>query len=134
MFLVDTYISQSLGKGLGIFATFPIKKGTIVWEFIEGMDIRIHKNDLPKLNTVQLKFINTYFWIEGDYYYSSCDHSMFQNHSKNPNVIVAKDKIYINNSELPMIAVRDINQDEELLVDYEEFDDSYSTYKHTLVN
>ena len=67
----------------------------------------------------------TYFWKNNDYLYSSCDHSIFQNHSNNPNSIeLDEDK---------MIAARDIYPNEEILVCYESFDDDFDIYKNTLI-
>ena len=68
-------------------------------------------------------FIKKYFWKEGNYYYSSCDHSIFQNHSTTPNSIPQGDY---------MIASRDIEAHEELVVQYSDFDDTFDTYKHLL--
>lgn len=125
MFTIDSYIEKTQDKGFGVFANEYIKKDTIIWEFIEGLDIKIHKNFIENLNETQRKFIDIYFWKEGDYFYSSCDHSIFQNHSSNPNSIIS--------GSLYMVAARDIQVGEELTVNYSEFDDSYSEYAHTLI-
>ncbi len=125
MFTIDLYIEKTQDKGFGVFANEYIKKDTIIWEFIEGLDIKIHKNFIENLNETQRKFIDIYFWKEGDYFYSSCDHSIFQNHSSNPNSIIS--------GSLYMVAARDIRVGEEVTVNYSEFDDSYSEYAHTLI-
>jgi SET domain-containing protein len=126
MLLVETYLSESSGKGLGLFSKKFIPKDTLIWQFAEGLDIKIHKEKCKLLNGVQKKFIDTYFWREGDYLYSSCDHSIFQNHSDNPNCIgLDEDKI---------IAARDINADDEILTCYQSFDDDFETYKNILIN
>lgn len=124
MFIVDTYIGVSEGKGLGVFTKNPIKKGTIIWEFIDGLDIKVHKNIVNELNESQKAFIKKYFWRENDYYYSSCDDSRFQNHSATPNSIVF--------GENKMIASSDIESGEEILADYSSFDDDYDSYKDQL--
>lgn len=124
MFTVKTYLKESPGKGLGTFAKKFIPKGTTIWEFIEGFDIKVHKSKLKELTILQLDFINTYFWQEGDYFYSSCDHSVFQNHSYDPNSVPQGDY---------MIASRDIQPDEELTVNYQHFDDTFETYKDILI-
>lgn len=124
MFIIDTYIGVSEGKGLGVFAKNPIKKGTIIWEFIDGLDIKVHKNIVDGLNESQKTFINKYFWREDDYYYSSCDDSRFQNHSETPNSICF--------GETQMIALSDIESGEEILVNYSSFDDDYDSYKDLL--
>ena len=124
MFVVETYLDKSEGKGIGVFSKNFIKKGELIWEFKPGLDIKIHVNDLPNLNGVHTETIDKYFWKEGDYLFSSCDLSIFQNHSDNPNSVVF--------TENQMIASRDINEGEEILCNYKEFDDLFDTYKDIL--
>lgn len=133
MFTVDTYLSESIGKGLGVYSVNYIPKGTIVWEYIDGIDLKVHSNKLTELNDIQLKYINKYFWREGDYYYSSPDLSQYQNHSDNINITIYNNDSNIPCSERPMIACRDIQPNEELLVDYSEFDEDYDSYKDNLI-
>lgn len=125
MFTVSTYIDKTENKGFGVFAKEYISKDTIIWEFIEGLDIKIHKDNLEKLNNVQKNFVDIYFWKEGDYYYSSCDHSVFQNHCSTPNSTTS--------GSLYMVATKDIGIGEEITVDYSHFDDSYDDYAHTFI-
>lgn len=124
MFLIEVYIKMTPDKGYGVFTTKAIKKGTVIWDFIEGLDIKVHRNLVDNLNEVQQKFINTYFWRQGGYYYSSCDLSIFQNHSLDPNSKPS--------GEHQMIASRDILPDEELTTDYSDFDEDYPVYKNEL--
>lgn len=123
MLLVETYIAESPGIGLGLFTKNFIKKGTVIWEFIEGFDIKVKEEEYKHLTDVQKAFVDKYFWKESKYYYSSCDDSRFQNHSYDPNSISLDDK---------MIAARDIDAHEEILVNYESFDDDFNLYKDTL--
>ena len=125
MFTVAVYIEKTKDKGFGVFANEVIKKDTIVWEFIKGLDIKIHESFIEKLNGTQKKFIDTYFWKEGEYLYSSCDNSIFQNHSSTPNSIVS--------GSLYMVAAKDIAIGEEVTVNYSDFDDCYNDYAHTLI-
>lgn len=126
MFLIEVYIKETKDKGLGVFAKKDIKKDTLIWEFIDGFDIKVHESKINYLNDVQKKFIDTYFWKEGEYYLSSCDHSIFQNHSSNPNSIpVGLNKMY---------ASRDIKANEEILTNYSQFDDEYENYKNKLID
>jgi SET domain-containing protein len=123
MLLVETYIAESPGMGLGLFAKNFIKKDTVVWEFVEGFDTEVHIDEYKNLNDIQKAFVDKYFWKEGEYYYASCDYSNFQNHSYNPNSIVVGEK---------MLAARDIQANEEILVDYQTFDDNFNSYKDML--
>ena len=124
MLLIQTYIAESSGKGIGLFSKNFIPKDTLIWQFVEGFDIKVHQDKYKTLTDVQKKFIDTYFWKEGEYLYSSCDNSNFQNHSNNPNSI--------GFGENKMIAARDIFPNEEILVNYERFDDDFDLYKETL--
>jgi SET domain-containing protein len=123
MLLVETYIAESPGKGLGVFSKNPIKKDDVIWEFVEGFDIKVHIDKYSLLNDVQKAYVDRYFWKEEGYYYSSCDYSNFQNHSYNPNSIPLGDK---------MIASRNIEANEEILVNYQSFDDDFNSYKDIL--
>ena len=125
MFTIEVYIKESEGKGLGVFSKNFIPKGTIIWKFVEGFDIKIHMNELIKLNDIQKKFVDKYFWREKDYYYSSCDHSIFQNHSSKSNSIPDKNG--------DMVAKCDINIDEEIVVNYNDFDLDFDLYKNELI-
>jgi SET domain-containing protein len=126
MFVVETYLKESEGKGLGIFSKNFIKKGDIIWKFVEGFDTKVHISNANKLNDIQKKFIDKYFWREGEYYYSSCDHSIFLNHSYTPNSILDNDG--------NMIANYDINPGDEILENYSDFDFDFDLYKNELIN
>lgn len=123
MLLVETYIAESPGMGLGLFSKNFIKKGTVIWEFVEGFDIEVKQEEYDQLNPVQKAFVDKYFWKESGYYYSSCDDSRFQNHSHDPNSVPLDDK---------MVAARDIYAHEEILVNYQSFDDDFDSYKDNL--
>lgn len=124
MFKVRVYIKESPNKGHGVFSKDFIPKGTIVWEFVEGFDIKVHKSQLDRLDEVQKEAVLKYFWREGDHLYSSCDCSMFQNHSDDPNSVSFGDS--------QMAASRDIQPGEEITVDYSDFDEDFETYENTL--
>ena len=124
MLLVETYLAESPNKGLGLFSKNFIPKDTIIWKFVEGFDIRVHEDEYKLLSDIQKKFVDTYFWKEGNYLYSSCDHSVFQNHSINPNSIEDGED---------MKAARDIYPNEEILVNYSVFDDDFNFYKDNMI-
>jgi uncharacterized protein len=124
MLLVETYLAESPNKGLGLFSKNFIPKDTIIWKFVEGFDIRVHEDEYKLLSDIQKKSVDTYFWKEGNYLYSSCDHSVFQNHSINPNSIEDGED---------MKAARDIFPNEEILVNYSVFDDDFNLYKDNMI-
>jgi len=122
---VEVKNSKNPKMGLGLFANEIIKSDTIVWEFIDGLDIRIDQDTLNKLNDTQREFFKKYGWKEDDgNYYSSCDLTNFINHSLNPNLICVGEIIKTN---------KDIEIGEELFINYEEFDVEFDTYKNELI-
>lgn len=125
MFTIEVYIKESEGKGLGVFSNNFLKKGTIIWQFVEGFDTKTHIKNLDKLNDIQKKFVDKYFWREEDYYYSSCDHSIFINHSFTPNTMLDKDG--------NIVTICDINVGEEILENYNSFDLDFDSYKNELI-
>lgn len=124
MLLVETYLGESPNKGLGLFSKNFIPKDTIIWRFVEGFDTKIHEDEYESLTDIQKQFVDTYFWKEENYLYSSCDHSIFQNHSINPNSVEDGED---------MKAARDIYPNEEILVNYGTFDDDFDIYKDNLI-
>lgn len=101
--------------GLGLFAKESIPKGSMVWEFVEGIDIKIPVSTVEKMSTVYREYFKKYAWIEigeEEFYYSSCDLSNFMNHSYDPNVGSNGNK---------SIALRDVHAGEELFIDYSSF-------------
>lgn len=111
--------------GLGLFSEEFIISGSVVWEFLDGIDLKIHKDKIEELNEIQKEYFYKYAWIEGDYYLSSCDLTNFINHSDTPNVSCIDPKY--------CIATKDINVGEEIFENYEEFDDSFDEYKNDLL-
>lgn len=116
MLVVETYLSESPNRGWGLYSMNLIPKDTIIWEFKEGFDVEVHIKEYQSLNHIQKEFVDKYFWREGDYLYTSCDHSIFQNHSNNPNCVVSGEV---------MRASRDIHPDEEIFVNYQTFCDDF---------
>ena len=94
-------------NGKGIFAKENIKKGEIV--FIKGGHI------LTRNQIFSSGVINSYFPISDEYFLGATNKEeekikLYQNHSCNPNVGL--------HGEITFVAMRDINNDEELTVDY----------------
>ena len=95
-------------NGKGIFAKENIKKGEIV--FIKGGHI------LTRNQIFSSGVINSYFPISDEYFLGATNKKkkkkikLYQNHSCNPNVGL--------HGEITFVAMRDINKDEELTVDY----------------
>ena len=108
-------------NGKGIFAKEDIKKGEIV--FIKGGHI-LTKNEIFSSGV-----INSYFPISDEYYLGATNKEeedkikLYQNHSCNPNVGL--------HGEITFVAMRDIEKDEELTVDYAFIDNEEYSFKCT---
>jgi len=120
MILVKTKIGLSRIEGIGIFADEFIPKGTPVWKFQEGFDLKIKKEELAKLSEPSKKQFLKYSYLnpETNEYILCFDDSRFFNHSDNPNcigIVSAEDGEEID------ITTRDIQKDEELTCNYKDF-------------
>ena len=108
-------------NGKGIFAKEDIKKGEIV--FIKGGHV-LTRNEIFSSGV-----INSYFPISDEYYLGARNKEeedkikLYQNHSCNPNVGL--------HGEITFVAMRDINKDEELTVDYAFIDNEEYSFKCT---
>lgn len=122
-FEVEVKNSSNIDYGLGLFAKEFINKNSIVWEFKDGIDIKINQNTFDNLSSIHKNYFKKYGWKDGEYIYSSCDLTNFINHSFNPNLICSGDLT---------IAKKDINIGEELFMNYKEFDDWFDEYQHIL--
>jgi SET domain-containing protein len=120
LFRAEVKVATDPRMGLGLFATEFIPKGSIVWEFIEGVDIKVPIAKVKEMSVVQQEYFNRYGWIEGEYYLASCDINNFINHSYQNN---------LDNITDVTIALRDIEPGEELFSNYSEFDDDFNEYK-----
>lgn len=125
LYKVEVKIATNPKMDLGLFTKEFIPKGTIVWEFVEGVDIKMDEVTFNKLNEAQKEFFEKYGWKEDDgFYYSSCDLTNFINHSYNPNLDVVGEIIISN---------KDIQIGEELFEDYSQFDAEFYTYKNEFI-
>jgi uncharacterized protein len=120
LFRTEVKVATDPRMGLGLFATEFIPKDSIVWEFVEGVDIKVSVDRVEQMSEAQQEYFEKYAWVEDDYYYSSCDLTNFVNHSYQPNLKII-DEI--------MISLRDIHPGEELFENYAEFDDCFDEYK-----
>jgi len=112
--MVSSFISSKISvrrsriHGLGMFAKAPIKKGEIV--FIKGGHI------LTREKVFSSQVISSYLPIADDYFIGATSKSeekkikLFLNHSCNPNCGLR--------GEITFIAIRDIDEGEELTCDY----------------
>ena len=125
LYKVEVKIAINPKMGLGLFTKEFIPKGAIVWEFVEGVDVKMNKTTFNKLNYAQQDFFEKYGWKEDDgFYYLSCDLTNFINHNEHKNLDVVGEVI---------IANKDIQIGMELFEDYSEFDSEFNTYKNEFI-
>jgi SET domain-containing protein len=121
----EVKIATNPDMGLGLFAKDFIPKDSKVWEFIEGVDVKITQEKLDTLDEAQQEYFYKYAWLQKDgCYYSSCDLTNFINHSYTPNLKVINNAVY---------SLRDIKIGEELFENYKEFDLEFNEYKDELI-
>ena len=125
LYKVEVKVATNPEMGLGLFTKEFIQKGTIVWKFVEGVDIKMDEVTFNKLNYAQKEYFEKYGWKEDDgFYYSSCDLTNFINHSYKPNLDIVGEKVVSN---------RDIKVGEELFENYSQFDPEFETYKNEFI-
>lgn len=114
--LISTYLAQSGIHGSGLFAGEPIAKGTLIWEFLPGLDSEIAETHLQHENPVIASYLRRYTYPhphKPGFVILDGDHGRFMNHSTRPNTDFATpDKGYAK-TDIPMGA--------ELTCDYGEF-------------
>lgn len=85
MFLIPTYLGQSTIHGFGVFTACGIEPGICIWEFVEGVDLRLSSKDLDALPANLRPTISSYCYREASGMYVLCgDNAKFMNHSTQP--------------------------------------------------
>ncbi len=115
LYRVGVKVATNPKMGLGLFAKEFIPKDSVVWEFVNGLDIKISMDKFNTLNDAQKEYFMKYGWIEKgeeNFYYSSGDLTNFMNHSYNPN---------IDGTGKVSVALRNIHIGEELFINYKDF-------------
>ena len=130
MMFVKTRIGLSKIHAIGIFADQFIKKGTILWRFIPGFDLKFTKQQIRKLPPQARKYLDTYSYLskKSRKYILPIDNAKYFNHSKNPNCLTA---YYENEEEVVTKAIRDINSGEEITENYRSFEKGFREFRKT---
>lgn len=121
MIFVKTKVLPSKIHGSGLFADEFIPKGTIIWKFTPGFDLKFTKEQIKKLPKQVQKYLDSYCWLSkksGKYCFAS-DNGKYINHSKTPNCL---NTYYKNEEEDVIKALRDIQKGEELTENYSTFE------------
>ena len=125
MLLVKTKVLPSPLHGYGLFADEPITKGTEIWRFTPGFDQKFTREQILSWPDLLQIYIYKYCWRskKSKLYCFSADDGKYFNHSNSPNVLSA---YYDNEEEVVTRALRDIQVGEELLDNYNSFEDERS--------
>ncbi|MDP2856153.1 MAG: SET domain-containing protein [bacterium] len=121
MLLVKTKIGPSKINGIGLFADQFIPKGTQVWKYQPGFDLKIDKSEPMYLSEPSKAQFLKYAYLNSktNKYILCFDDARFFNHSDNPNCIEAA---YSDDEETRDVAAKDIQAGEELTYNYKTFD------------
>jgi hypothetical protein len=116
MMTIETVVKEADGKGLGLFAVSPIKKGDIVWQYDEDFCKTFTQEQVEKMAAVQKAFVEKYAYVvpgnEG-VWELDLDNGRFMNHSDEPNTAYDEQKGW---------AKCNISAGEEITCDYRSFD------------
>ena len=117
MLVVKTFLKETQNKGIGLFAGEFIPEGKRIWVneifFTVDFEKEIIDNLFPELAK---EFLEKYAWTkDGETYHLAIDNERFVNHSETPNV--GENKV-----DESMVALRDIQEGEEILYNYRDFD------------
>lgn len=128
MLRVKTKIGPSAVHGIGLFADEFISKGTVTWQYDPEQDMSIAKETIESLSPLAKQYFNYYCYFdkERDTYILPIDHLKFINHSNK------EETINIESTPDQDVAKRDIQPGEELLCNYNKFDDAYFDRMHLM--
>lgn len=119
MILVKTRVNVSNVHGIGLFADQFIPKGTITWEYHPLFDTAFSEAEVAQMPEPAKKMFFHYAYFDKDLnkYVLCFDDQRFINHSaKHPNILSTPRRD---------TAARDIEPGEEMLCNYDAYDDTY---------
>lgn len=120
MMLVKTYVAPSSIQGIGVHAGEFIPAGTQIWDMHPLLDVLIPKSEIATLPPHMQAFVETYSFPHlemDDTLVLESDNGRFMNHSETPNT----DFTIFSRG----VALRDIEEGEELTCNYYEFDPTF---------
>ena len=114
MMLVKNYVAPSGIQGVGVFAGERIAKGTRIYEFVEGVDIIMTREQAAANGAEFARFMRIFAYVDPTdrTMVISIDNSRFMNHANQPNT---------DWDEHFGWATRDIEKGEEITCDYYTF-------------
>ena len=121
---VKSKIGPSKIQGIGLFADEFISKGTVIFRFVLGFDLKFSAKEMKKLPPQTRKYLKKYTWLskKSGKYCFSLDNNRYINHSRNPNAL---SKYYKNEEEVVTKAIKNIKKGEEITEDYRTLEKNY---------
>jgi hypothetical protein len=115
MLRVPTFVAPSAIAGVGLFTSVDLRRGTVVWEFTDGVDWILSGPELEAFPEPYRSRIRHYVYEERPGMFVLCgDNAKFMNHATDPNC---------EDPDGPFtLARRDIRAGEELTCDYRSID------------
>lgn len=119
MLLIKAYLAKSKIHGIGLFAGQDIKSGTVIYKTSPGLDLELSEEQFKKIDDASKRLIQHYGYQskENKKWHLAFDNIRFCNHSEKNNL--TKSKIYGTDH---LIATKNIKKGEELLQNYNEFE------------
>lgn len=115
MLRVPTFVAPSPIAGVGLFAATDLPAGTVIWEYVEGVDWRITPAELEAFPEPYRARLRHYLYQEDSGDFVLCgDNAKFMNHSDVPNCDDPEGEYTVTN--------RHVRAGEELTCDYRSFD------------
>jgi SET domain-containing protein len=118
MLLIETYVTCTKEKGVGLFANSFIPQGTVYWQRDESFDTLFPPAKMERLKPLSVTYIRKYGFLEtsGNWYLCN-DNARFSNHCNLPNT-----QNQFDNTGIVVcgVATKDIQPGEEILCDYRE--------------
>lgn len=111
MMIVKNYVAPSDIHGVGVFAGEDIKQGTRIYEFVEGVDIVMTREQTLEFGAEFARFMRIFAYVDpaDRSMVISIDNSRFMNHAADPNTAW---------DEQCGWATRDIRKGDEFTCDY----------------
>jgi uncharacterized protein len=125
MLLVKTHLDKSRIHGIGLFASEPIRKGTVIWRLDPSIDVQLTADQIEALAPPARGQIRKYTYRDRvlGMYVLCGDDARFFNHDLDPNCHDLPDS-----DGGTTVAARDIAAGEELTCDYAQFDADHALY------
>jgi SET domain-containing protein len=113
MLRVNARKGPSRIHGFGLIAQEFIPAGSVIWEFVDGFDLRISPGQLASFSAATRLQVLQYAYLdpESRCYFLSSDDDRFTNHSTSPNTVTRDHRT---------VAACDIFAGEEITADYAE--------------